>query len=66
MKTYLAICDICRADGEIRLAAIEYYGEAMRHYHACATHAKDVEKYGFEIIEEYEYKGNPDEGVWDE
>ena len=65
MYTRLSICDICRADGEIRLAKIAYFGDERRVYHACSTHTEDVIRLEIEIIKEFEEKGDASDEVYD-
>lgn len=60
--TSLYICDLCRTgEGDIRLAKIEYFGKHNAIYHACATHAKEIKKYGLDIIREFDYPGGAKE-----
>lgn len=46
MKVRAAICDICLADGEIRLAAAQYTNDEGLRFHACATHLKAAKAAG--------------------
>jgi hypothetical protein len=54
-------CDLCGADGIVRLAKGRYWvDETQQWWDACATHLKEVRSYGMET-EEYDTPGNVDD-----
>lgn len=51
MKTEAVFCDLCKAEGVLRLAQGFYITDENNSYDACGKHIKEVKQYGFEIYE---------------
>ncbi|TET45066.1 MAG: hypothetical protein E3J66_00165 [Dehalococcoidia bacterium] len=60
MKTEAVFCDLCATAGLPRLAKGFYITDENDSWDACATHLKEVEKYGFDT-HEFETLGDIDE-----
>ena len=60
MRTFVTLCDICIADGKVRLAKLEYVGDEGVKYHACSTHAKNIREYQLPITQVFDAPGNVD------
>lgn len=52
---WVAVCDLCLGDGELRIAVGEYQ-TGSGHWQVCATHKKEVQM-NFKV-EDFENKGD--------
>ena len=62
MKTLATFCDLCAHDGEAHLAKGFYITDENNSWDACASHLKEVKKYGFETYE-FETLGDIDKDL---
>lgn len=62
MKTTATFCDLCAAAGQARLARGFYITDENNSWDACATHLKEVKRYGWEIYD-FETLGDIDKDL---